>query len=183
VRGGLLVKLFHVASLAVGAALLTVGLSGVRAEDKEAVCPVSGHKVAVTDKTASLTVNGEKEYFCCANCPTAFAKEPAKYIKTTMNCPVMKGNKVNLATAQRVAINDNLLFTCCGGCPAAIEKSPAKFVTELRDPVSNTTFKLADNAPHSMYKGVHYFFVSDENKKTFDADPEKYSNKWLSKAS
>jgi YHS domain-containing protein len=182
-RGGLLVKLFDVTTLVVTGALLTLGAAAVRAEDKEATCPVSGHKVAVTDKTASLTVNGEKAYFCCANCPTEFAKEPAKYIKTQMTCPVMKGNKVNLATAPRVAINDNLLFTCCGGCPAAIEKNPAKYVTELRDPVSSTSFKLADNAPHSMYKGVHYFFSTEENKKMFDAEPDKYSNKALSKNS
>jgi YHS domain-containing protein len=170
--------------MAAAATLLVGGLGSLRAEDvKEATCPVSGQKVAVTDKTTTLTVNGEKQYFCCANCPTAFAKEPAKFIKTTLSCPVMKSQKVNLATGPRVAINDNLLVTCCGGCPGAIEKTPSKFVTELRDPVSSTTFKLADNAPHSMYKGVHYYFSSDVNKKAFDAEPDKYANKYLSKAS
>jgi YHS domain-containing protein len=176
------VKLYHVAMLAVSGALLTVGMAGVRA-DQEATCPVSGHKVAVTAKTPLLVVNGEKQYFCCANCPTAFVKDPGKFIKTATTCPVMKGNKVNLASAPHVAINDNLLYTCCGGCPAAIERDPAKFVTELRDPVSGATFKLVADAPHSKYKDVYYFFATAENKKTFDADPDKYSNKWLTKAS
>jgi YHS domain-containing protein len=178
------VKLLPVATLAVSGALLVIGALGLRAEDvKEATCPVSGKAFAVTDKTVTLTVNGEKQSFCCGNCPTAFAKEPAKYIKTAMNCPVMKTQKVNLTTAPRVAINDNLFLTCCGGCPGAIEKTPTKFVKELRDPVSGSMFTLAEKSPHSMFKGVHYFFASDEDKKTFDADPEKYSNKALSKAS
>jgi YHS domain-containing protein len=179
-----LVKLLHVATLAVSGALLTAGALGLRAEDtKEATCPVSGKAVAVNDKTVTLTVNGEKQSFCCGNCQAAFAKEPAKFIKTAMTCPVMKGGKVNPTTAPRVAINDNLFLTCCGGCPAAIEKTPTKYVKELRDPVSGSMFTLAEKAPHSMHKGVHYFFASEENKKAFDADPDKYSNKALSKAS
>jgi YHS domain-containing protein len=176
------VKLHHVAILVVSSGLLALGAVAVRA-DAEATCPVSGHKMKVTDKTVTLTVNGQKQYFCCANCPTAFVKEPAKFIKTEMTCPVMKGNKVNLATGPRVAINDQLLVTCCGGCPNAIVANPSKYVTELRDPVNGKTFKLTENAPHSMYKGVHYFFASEDDKKTFDADQEKYSNKMLSKAS
>jgi YHS domain-containing protein len=179
-----LVKPLHVATLAVTGALLTFGALGLRAEDtKEATCPVSGKAVAVTDKTVTLTVNGEKHSFCCGNCPTAFAKEPAKFIKTAMSCPVMKGNKVSMASAPRVAINDNLLMTCCAGCPAAIEKAPTKYVKELRDPVTSSKFTLAEKSPHSMYKGVHYFFDSEENKKAFDAEPDKYANKALSKAS
>jgi len=178
------VKLLHVATLAVTGAVLTFGALGLRAEDtKEATCPVSGKAVALNDKTVTLTVNGEKQAFCCGNCPTAFTKEPAKYIKTAMNCPVMKTNKVNLTTAPRVAINDNLLYTCCAGCPAAIEKTPTKYVKELRDPVSSGMFTLAANSPHSTYKGVHYYFASEENKKAFDAEPDKFANKALSKAS
>jgi YHS domain-containing protein len=182
--GGYLVKLVYVATVAAAATLLAGGLNSLRAEDvKEATCPVSGQKIAVTDKTNTLTVNGEKQYFCCGNCPAAFVKEPAKYVKTSLNCPVMKTQKVNLATGPRVAINDNLLVTCCGGCPGAIEKEPSKFVTELRDPVSNSMFKLTASSPHSMHKSVHYFFSSEESKKTFDAEPDKYANKYLSKAS
>jgi YHS domain-containing protein len=176
------VKLHHVAILVVSSGLLALGGVAARA-DTEATCPVSGHKVAVTDKTVTLTVNGQKEYFCCANCPAAFVKDPAKYVKADMTCPVMKSNKVNLTSGPRVAINDQLLVTCCGGCPNAITAHPSKFITELRDPVSGKTFKLADDSPHSMYKGVHYYFANEEDKKAFDANSDKYANKLLSKAS
>ena len=47
---------------------------------------------------------------------------------------------------------------------------------------SDSSFKVSENPQHSMYKGVHYLFSSEANKKSFDADPEKYSNKLLSKA-
>src|SRR5688500_12820991 len=96
------VKLLHGATRAVGAALLAGGARDLRAEDtKEATCPVSGKAVAVNDKTVTLTINGEKQSFCCGNCQAAFAKEPAKFIKTAMTCPVMKGGKVNPASAPR----------------------------------------------------------------------------------
>jgi YHS domain-containing protein len=95
----------------------------------------------------------------------------------------MTGNKVDLAKAPRVAVNDNLLFVCCGGCPNAITSNLSKYVKETKDPVTGSTFKVSENPPHSMYKGVHYIFSSEENKKVFDANPDKYSNKLLSKAS
>jgi len=174
-------KLSHILTLALIGALLSLGGVAVRA-DQEATCPVSGHKVTVTDKTVSLTVNGQKQYFCCADCPAAFVKNPSKYVKGEMRCPVMTSNKVDLAKSPRLVVNDNLFFTCCGGCPNAIASNPQKYIKETRDPVSGQTFQLGEKMPHSLYKGVHYFFSSAENKKTFDADPDKYSNKLLSKA-
>jgi YHS domain-containing protein len=174
-------KLSLWATAVVGGALLASGAIGLRA-DQQATCPVTGQKFAVTDKTVSLTVNGQKQSFCCADCPAAFVKDPGKYIKTPMTCPVMTSNKVNLATAPRLAINDNLFLTCCGGCPSAIVSNPEKYMKELRDPVSGNSFQVSANMPHSQYRGVHYFFSSEENKKTFDAAPDKYSNKLLSQA-
>jgi YHS domain-containing protein len=173
-------KLTYVLSLAASAAMLALGGGAVRA-DQEATCPVSGHKIAVTDKTTSLTVNGQKQYFCCADCPKEFVKNPGNYLKGAMTCPVMTSNKVNPASSPRVAINDNLFFVCCGGCPNAIVSSPQKYIKETRDPVSGDTFQVSENSPRSDYKGVHYLFSSEENKKAFDADPGKYSNKLLSK--
>jgi YHS domain-containing protein len=166
-------------ALAASAALLVLG-GGVRA-DQEATCPVSGHKLTVTDKTTTLTVNGQKQYFCCADCPKEFVKNPAKYLKDGMTCPVMTSNKVNPASSPRVAVNDNLFFVCCGGCPNAIVNNPQKYIKETHDPVSGQAFQVSENSPHSLYKGVHYLFSSEDSKKAFDANPDKYANKLLSK--
>ena len=55
-------KLSSMVTLVVtGASLALVGI--VVADDKEATCPVSGHKFAVTDKSVSLTVNGQTNSF------------------------------------------------------------------------------------------------------------------------
>jgi YHS domain-containing protein len=169
-------------TLGVAVTGLLLTLAGAAVQAGEATCPVSGKAFETNEKTVTLTVNGQKQSFCCGNCPAALVKEPAKFIKADMTCPVMKGNKVNLTTAPRVAINDNLFLTCCGGCPDQIAKNPAKYVQELRDPVTGASFKVAENSPRSLHKGVHYLFASEENKKTFDADPDKYANKLLSKA-
>jgi YHS domain-containing protein len=176
------VKRFYVGALAVGGLMLALAGVAVRAEEKQATCPVSGKSFAVTDKTVTLTVNGQQQSFCCDGCPSAFAKAPAKYIKVNMTCPVMAGGKVNVSTAPRVAINDNLMLTCCAGCPDQIVKNPAKYLKEAKDPVTGAMFKIGADSPRSEYKGVHYLFANADNKKTFDASPDKYSNKLLTKA-
>ena len=98
----------------------------------------------------------------------------------SLTCAVMTGNKVDASKAPRVAVNDNLFLTCCGGCPTAITNNLSKYVKETKDPVSGEAFKVSENMRQSLYKGVHYIFANDANKKTFDADPDKYSNKLLS---
>jgi YHS domain-containing protein len=174
-------KRFPILALVTSGALLALGGVAVRA-DQEATCPVTGHKIAVTDKTMSLTVNGQKQYFCCADCPTAFVKNPDKYLKGAVYCPVMTTNKVDLAKSPRVVLNDNLFYVCCGGCPNAITSQPQKYVKETRDPVSGETFQVSETVPQSQYKGVHYLFSNHETKKKFDANPDKYANKLLSTA-
>lgn len=173
-------KQLHVLTLAVSSALLALCVAA--SAGPEATCPVSGKTFTPNEKTVTLMVNGQKEQFCCGNCPAAFVKNPAKYMKADLTCPVMTSNKVDLTKAPRTAVNDNMFFTCCGGCPGQIVSNPSKYMKELRDPVSGKSFTVSGNPPHSEYKGVHYFFASEENKKTFEAEPDKYANKLLSKA-
>jgi YHS domain-containing protein len=175
-----ILKRFYLAALAVGCVLVLGGVA-VRA-DHQATCPVSGKSFSTNDKTVTLTVNGQKQEFCCGGCPTAFVKEPAKYVKTEITCPVMKGGKVNLTTAPRLAVNEDLFLMCCGGCSGQITKNVAKYVKETRDPVTRETFKPGETIYHSEYMGVHYIFANEENKKKFDADSAKYANKLLSKS-
>lgn len=48
---------------------------GFTLQDK---CPVSGKAI---DITKTVTYKKQKVYFCCANCPGAFEKDPEKYAK------------------------------------------------------------------------------------------------------
>ncbi len=108
------------------AAVLLVTVTVNSAEKKEAKfsakCPISG-KAAL--ETSAVDYKGGKVYFCCNNCPKAFAKDTKKYaVKANMQlvstkqakqvkCP-MSGRPVN--ANQTVTINKIEVGLCCGNC-------------------------------------------------------------------
>lgn len=91
-------------------------------EKAELKCPVSG-RPAKEDK--SLAYKGAKVYFCCDNCPKAFAANTAKYAPKAnlqlyatgqaklVKCPIA-GRKLNPATKIEVAGVD--VCFCCNNC-------------------------------------------------------------------
>jgi YHS domain-containing protein len=46
---------------------------------RQTMCPVSGKPIAAKNKEAVAEYEGQKVYFCCENCPKAFAADPAKF--------------------------------------------------------------------------------------------------------
>ena len=50
-----------------------------KAFTRQTMCPVSGKPIAALDPKASVEHEGKKVYFCCPNCPKAFAADPAKF--------------------------------------------------------------------------------------------------------
>jgi len=160
---------------ALTAALLGLSLTTApaRAEkEKEAKCPVSGKTVAIDDKTPKVLVNGQPSYFCCPNCPKAFAKTPEKFIKDAGKCPVMGTPAKADATARKV-VNNNLYYVCCPGCD--VVASPEKTLKTLVDPVTKKEFKVTSNSPRSEYQEQIYFFSAAECKVAFDKEPAKYA--------
>jgi YHS domain-containing protein len=169
---------FILALLATGVVALTgLGARLAVADDaKTATCPVSGHPATIADNAPSTMVNGQMVYFCCADCPKAFAADPEKYVANmALKCPVMPANGAKANKSLRMAVNNGYVYFCCAGCPQAFEKSPEKFVTELKDPVTGQKFKMAANQPHASYKGGHFYFANADNKATFEKDPAKYA--------
>ncbi|SRR5581483_846208 len=55
--------------------------------DKEClVCPVSHKEIKSYDAAAGYAdYNGVRYYFCCPNCPSAFASDPAKYANSVQD--------------------------------------------------------------------------------------------------
>lgn len=156
-----------------GALALAAGLAGaVQAEKVK--CVVSGQEVELTDKTPSARIQGKKVYFCCQNCPKAFAKTPEKFVKTTVACPLMKTDVAAPKAAERVVINNGLWYVCCAGCVDGLGGNPA-VLKELDDVVSGKTFKVKENSPRAEFKGQIYLFESPETKAAFEKDPEKYA--------
>ncbi|HAX61468.1 MAG TPA: YHS domain-containing protein [Elusimicrobia bacterium] len=48
---------------------------------KAVVCPVLGTKFNVSNVTQASDYKGKTYYFCCAECPGEFKKNPDKYAK------------------------------------------------------------------------------------------------------
>jgi len=118
-------KLFS--SLAV-LGLFACAALGYAADEKKAdlKCPVSG-AAAKTDN--AVEHNGGKVYFCCMNCPKAFAKDTAKYAEkanaqliasgqaTQVKCP-LSGGKINPEKTATVA-GVEVKF-CCEKCQGKV---------------------------------------------------------------
>ena len=76
---------------------------------------------------------------------------------------------------------------CCGMCPGPFAKDPEKFLAADQvkgrtfgvgyfDPVSGIAVKPdKDSVGPSVYDGVAYFFQNADDKKSFDADPKKFT--------
>jgi YHS domain-containing protein len=123
------------------AALMLAGLAAYAAEEKaaafKATCPVSG-KPAAEDKTADY--KGAKVYFCCENCPKAFAKDTAKFATkanqqlvatgqaTEVKCP-LSGAKLNPETA--VDVGGTKVAFCCNNCKGKVEAAKGDAQAEL----------------------------------------------------
>jgi len=150
-------------------------VTAVVAQDaKKGKCAVAGKEIEITDKTPSVMVNNEKLYFCCQNCPKAFAADVAKFVKTAGKCPVNKGADATVDAANRAIVNNNVYFFCCPGCPDTLKENPAKFVRELKDPVSGKSFTPKADSPRAEVKGQIYLFESPTTKAEFQKDNAKY---------
>ena len=122
-----------VATICAIALSATLSVSAAKKEKKDPLdgikCPVSGKPI----KAASfLKHNGGKVYFCCDNCPKAFAKNTAKYTAKAnqqlyatkqaklVKCP-FTGKKLNGKTVIDVA-GTKVCF-CCDKCKAGALKA------------------------------------------------------------
>lgn len=155
--------------------LLTAAVGIVSgAPAKKAKCVVSGKEIEVTDKTPKVSVQGKLQYFCCENCPKAFAKEPEKFVKDLADCPIL-GTQINSPnSAERLVLNNGLWYVCCPACVDGVAKSE-KVLKALTDVVSGKTFKASEQSPRTEHKGQLYLFESAETKAAFDKEPAKFA--------
>ena len=139
------------ASLVLGVVLIA-GYSAIadKAEFK-ANCPVSGKAAKAT---SYLEYKGAKVYFCCDNCPKAFAANTAKYASKAnhqlyqtgqaklVKCPIA-GKKLNPATA--IAVSGKKVCFCCAGCKGKVAKLEGAAQVELvfNDKAFAKGFKVA----------------------------------------
>lgn len=93
-------------------------------------CVVAGSKPAKADKSAEY--KGAKVFFCCANCPKAFAADTAKFATKANAQLVATGQFVQVAcpysgkpTAEGTAVKvaGVEVSFCCNNCKGATEKA------------------------------------------------------------
>jgi YHS domain-containing protein len=92
-------------------------------------CPVSGQPA---DKSHAADFNGGKVYFCCDNCPKAFAKDSAKHAAKAnlqlvqtgqlkqVACP-FSGQPTDPETA--IDVGGVKVAFCCNNCKGKAEKA------------------------------------------------------------
>ena len=138
--------------LAVAVALVMPRLT---AQEKDklngAKCPVAGTKAAKAESSADY--RGAKVYFCCNNCPKAFAGDTAKF-STKANhqlaqtgqfkqekCPLTGGDLNPDATADVAGVK---VTFCCNMCKGKVEKAEgdAKLELAFADKAFDKGFKV-----------------------------------------
>lgn len=92
-------------------------------------CPISGKKI---NPKGTAEHNGNTIYFCCTNCPKAFASNPAKWAAKAnlqavqsgqakqVKCP-LRGKPIN--PAQSVTVEGVKVGLCCPGCKGKASKA------------------------------------------------------------
>lgn len=115
--------------------LVTAAQAGDKLEGVK--CPVSGKPI---NKDATVDYKGGKVYFCCPNCPKAFAGNTKKFAAKAnqqlyqtgqaklTKCPIT-GKKLNPATKISVAGTD--VCFCCNGCKGKVSKAEGAAQLEL----------------------------------------------------
>jgi YHS domain-containing protein len=123
-----------------------------------ATCPHMTATSASVDKAIALLEKGDG-----ANIQTALA-ELRKVRKQVGECQEMCKEQM------------------CGGAEghgahAGHDKSTAAAAKKVVDPVCGMSIDPAKAAAKSVYAGKTYYFCTEEDKKLFDKDPEKYLKK------
>ena len=136
--------------LAIGMAVV-IGTADAdkKKEGVAATCPVSGKAI---NPKAAVDYKGGKVYFCCPNCPKAFAKDTAKFASKANHqlaltgqakqvaCPIA-GKKTNPKTEIKVA-GVGVQF-CCNGCKGKANKAEDAVALVFNDKAFAKAFKVA----------------------------------------
>ena len=119
-----------------------------------------------------------------------FAQDAKPKEKTTVKCPVMADNDVNIAKATKEGMfadyEGRRYFFCCAGCKPAFQKNPAKYAKA--DSIPQPTIKCAVMADHEVKiekatkeglfadnNGRRYFFCCEGCKPAFNKEPGKFA--------
>ena len=129
-------------TLLVLALMTSLVLPRLTADEKDklngAKCPVAGTKAAKADNFVEY--RGAKVYFCCENCPKAYAKDKAKYATKANHQLVQTGQAKQekcplsgeaIDKEQTADVAGVKVSFCCGNCKGKVEKAEGDAKLEL----------------------------------------------------
>ncbi len=179
--------------LAAFAGILFVSSSAFTAEEKEEAkfeckCVVSG---APAKEDKFVEQDGKKVYFCCENCPKAYAKAPEKFVakvhhqwaKTAQIVQVACPFSGEAVDAEKTLDVDGVTVAfCCDDCKAKAEKDTDALALIFADiekgftmqnlcPVSGKAI-VADKVVE--HEGKKVYFCCENCPKAFAKDPSKF---------
>ena len=138
-----------IALIATVAFLSTASLYGAKEVKLDGIkCPVSGKAVKAEHAVA---YKGAKAYFCCPNCPKAFAGDTAKFAAKANHQLYATGQaklvacaltKKPLNTATKVEIGGKAVCFCCNGCKGKVTKAEDKITLVFADAAFAKGFKV-----------------------------------------
>ena len=181
------------ASAGLGLSLAFVGLLGAAEKEFSAKCPVSG---APAKEASAVAYKGAKVYFCCNNCPKAFAANTEKFAAKANSQLASTGQAVQVAcplsgkpcnAEKTVDVSGVKVAFCCDGCKGKTEKSDDAlallfgdkdfdkgFTTQTKCPLSGKDIKADVTVD---YEGKKVYFCCPGCPDGFKADPAKYTAK------
>ena len=138
-----------IALIATVAFLSTASLYGAKEVKLDGIkCPVSGKAVKAEHAVA---YKAAKAYFCCPNCPKAFAGDTAKFAAKANHQLVLTGQfklaqcplkQKPLNTATKITVAKTAVCFCCNGCKGKVTKAEDKITLVFADAAFAKGFKV-----------------------------------------
>jgi uncharacterized pyridoxamine 5'-phosphate oxidase family protein len=120
-------------------------------------CPISG-KPAKEENF--LDVNGKKVYFCCENCPKAYAKKIGLTDDGPKNCPV--SGKPAKAETKLIREGAEMVYFCCNNCPKKYNEKEKLEVAD-KGPKTCAACDKPASAEHSIQVNAEKVYFCCEN--------------------
>ena len=135
----------------------------------------------------SITIRVYSRVFiAAAACAALIAPVSARVEQNgSYTCPV-RGQAIDAVTKD-TEFSDYMgvrYYYCCEGCKPDFDKNQQKYLKANKgkiigasffDPITTRRIDPAKAQSHSDFNSVRYFFAKDDDKKSFDKEPKKYT--------
>ncbi len=98
-------------------------------------------------------------------------------LKIEVPCVVYPRRTARIDSSLRRKIGHDLFYFSSAQAMKVFDRNPTRYVKKLSDPITITRFPLTSATPRVVHRERTYYFASDLNRRTFEADREKYRDR------